>query len=200
MEPRNQVTQILAEINRGNQAAIEQLLPLVYDELRRIAGHYMAGERKDHTLQPTAVVHEAFLRLVDQQAEWENRAHFLGVAATMMRRVLLDYAKAKQADRRGGPRHKVELEDNMAVSEDRLAEVLAIDQALDRLAALDADQARVVELRFFGGLSVEETAEVMKVSTATVKRYWNSARAWLYREMQGAAGDSGAMEADSGSI
>jgi len=185
MEPRTEVTQLLAELNTGDRSAVERLMPLVYGELRRIAAGYFARERGDHTLQPTAVVHEAFLRLVDQQVEWQNRAHFLSVAATMMRRVLLDYAKAKQADRRGGGAHKVELEEFMAVTEDRLADVLAIDEALERLGALDKDQARVVELRFFGGLSVEESAEAMHLSPATVKRHWNSARAWLHRELTG---------------
>ena len=185
MEHRAEVTQLLEQLNGGDRSAVERLMPMVYDELRRIAAGYFSRERGDHTLQPTAVVHEAFLRLVDQQVQWQNRAHFLGVAATMMRRVLLDYARAKQAGRRGGVSHKVALEESMAVSEDRLADVLAIDEALDRLAVLDPAQARVVEMRFFGGLSVEESAEAMGVSPATVKRDWSSARAWLHRELSG---------------
>jgi RNA polymerase sigma-70 factor (ECF subfamily) len=181
MDAREEVTGLLAEINQGDRSAVERLMPLVYDELRRIAARYFARERGDHTLQPTAVVHEAFLRLVDQRVEWKNRAHFLGVASTMMRRVLLDYAKAKQAGRRMG--QKISLEEGVAVSEDRLADVVAIDDALARLEGLDAEQARVVEMRFFGGLSVEETAQALAISPRTVKRHWASARAWLYREM-----------------
>lgn len=181
MEPRAEVTGLLAEINRGDRSAIERLMPLVYDELRRIAARYFSRERGDHTLQPTAVVHEAFLRLVDQRVEWQNRSHFLSVASTMMRRVLLDYAKAKQAVRRAG--EKISLDDDIATSDDRLAEVVAIDQALARLEELDAEQARVVEMRFFGGLSVEETAEALAISPRTVKRHWSSARAWLHREL-----------------
>lgn len=182
---QHEVTRLLGEINSGNQAALEELMPLVYSELRKIAAGYFRFERPGHTLQPTAVVNEAFVRLVGQNAPWQNRAHFLGVAATLMRRVLLDYAKAKKAERRGGGHaRRVELEDSLAVSENKVLEVLAVDECLKHLAELDPQQARVVELRFFGGLSVEETAQVMGVSEPTVKRYWNSARAFLMREIQ----------------
>lgn len=185
-ESTEQVTRLLVELNNGNHAAIESLMPLVYDELRRIAARHLYRERPDHTLQPTALVHEAYMRLVDQRSpHWQNRLHFMSVAATMMRRVLIDHAKARHRVRRGGAnQQRVLLEDNLAGTDNRVLEVLAIDEALDKLAALDAQQARVVELRFFGGLSVEETAQVMGVSTPTVKRYANSARAFLHREMR----------------
>lgn len=180
-----QVTRLLGEINNGNQQALESLMPLVYDELRRIASRHLGRERSDHTLQPTALVHEAFLRLVDQRTpHWQNRIHFLSVAATMMRRVLIDHAKARHRERRGGNQVRVVLEDNVASTDNRVLEVLAIDEALEKLTALDPQQARVVELRFFGGLSVEEAAQVMGVSTPTIKRYANAARAFLHREMK----------------
>lgn len=189
-----QVTRLLVELNNGNHAAIESLMPLVYDELRRIAARHLNRERPDHTLQPTALVHEAYMRLVDQRSpHWQNRLHFMSVAATMMRRVLIDHAKARHRVRRGGAnQQRVLLEDNLAGTDNRVLEVLAIDEALDKLAALDAQQARVVELRFFGGLSVEETAQVMGVSTPTVKRYANSARAFLHREMRREGPEPGA--------
>ncbi|MBK7930580.1 MAG: sigma-70 family RNA polymerase sigma factor [Bryobacterales bacterium] len=193
-ESTEQVTRLLVELNNGNHAAIESLMPLVYDELRRIAARHLNRERPDHTLQPTALVHEAYMRLVDQRTpHWQNRLHFMSVAATMMRRVLIDHAKARHRVRRGGAnQQRVLLEDNLAGTDNRVLEVLAIDEALDKLAALDAQQARVVELRFFGGLSVEETAQVMGVSTPTVKRYANSARAFLHREMRREGPEPGA--------
>lgn len=193
-ESTEQVTRLLVELNNGNHAAIESLMPLVYDELRRIAARHLNRERPDHTLQPTALVHEAYMRLVDQRSpHWQNRLHFMSVAATMMRRVLIDHAKARHRVRRGGAnQQRVLLEDNIAGTDNRVLEVLAIDEALDKLAALDAQQARVVELRFFGGLSVEETAQVMGVSTPTVKRYANSARAFLHREMRREGPEPGA--------
>ena len=189
-----QVTRLLVELNKGNHAAIESLMPLVYDELRRIAARHLNRERLDHTLQPTALVHEAYMRLVDQRTpHWQNRLHFMSVAATMMRRVLIDHAKARHRVRRGGNQQRVMLEDNIAGTDNRVIEVLAIDEALEKLAMLDAQQARVVELRFFGGLSVEETAQVMGVSTPTVKRYVNSARAFLHREMRREGPETGAI-------
>jgi RNA polymerase sigma factor (TIGR02999 family) len=189
-----QVTRLLVELNKGNHAAIESLMPLVYDELRRIAARHLNRERLDHTLQPTALVHEAYMRLVDQRTpHWQNRLHFMSVAATMMRRVLIDHAKARHRVRRGGNQQRVMLEDNIAGTDNRVIEVLAIDEALEKLAMLDAQQARVVELRFFGGLSVEETAQVMGVSTPTVKRYANSARAFLHREMRREGPETGAI-------
>lgn len=192
-----EVTRLLDELGRGDKAAFDRLLPLVYDELHRLARQYFRRERSEHTLQPTALVHEAYLRLVDQrETRWESRGHFLAMAATLMRRILLDYARKHHAARRGGLAQKVMLEDSMALTEQKSIELIALDSALTRLAVLDSEQARLVELRYFGGLSVEETAEVMQVSSATVKRNWASARAWLYRElMEGASGDTGAVGA-----
>ncbi|HWJ56499.1 MAG TPA: ECF-type sigma factor [Vicinamibacterales bacterium] len=176
----------------GDAAALEELVPLVYAELRRMADRQLRRERSDHTLQPTAVVHEAFLRLVDQRrVSWQNRAHFFAVAARLMRRVLVDHARAHQAEKRGGLARRIPLEDwNAGQQPPRvdLVDLVDLDAALDRLSALDPDQARVVELRFFGGLTVEETAEVVGASSATVKRDWHSARAFLYRELAGPAG------------
>jgi RNA polymerase sigma factor (TIGR02999 family) len=178
-----EVTRLLGEFGRGNKDAINRLLPLVYDELHRLARLYFRRERGEHTLQPTALVHEAYIRLVDQRAQLESRGHFMAVAATQMRRILLDYARKRRAQRRGGDGQRVLLEDTMVVSEQKPLDMIALDTALNKLAELDADQSKMVELRFFGGLSVEETAEIMGVSPATVKRSWNSARAWLHREL-----------------
>jgi RNA polymerase sigma-70 factor (ECF subfamily) len=192
MDPTSEVTRLLGEIGRGQKDAVNQLLPLVYDELHRLARSYFRRERGDHTLQPTALVHEAYLRLVDQRAVMENRGHFLAVAATQMRRILVDYSRKHTAARRGSAGEKVLLEDTMAIVEHQPLDMLALDNALKKLAELDPDQARRVELRFFGGLSVEETAEVLGVSTATVKRSWSSARAFLHRQMAGRADQAAA--------
>src|SRR5947209_10527350 len=161
------------------------LLPVVYAELRRLAEVYLRRERPGHTLQPTALVHEAHLRLVDQtQVRWQNRAHFLGVAAQMMRRILVDHARGQRAEKRGGEIQKLSLDENIDVSGERAADLVALDEALERLAELDPQKSRIVELRFFGGLSVEETAEVLGVSAPTVKRQWRMAKAWLYGQVQ----------------
>jgi RNA polymerase sigma-70 factor, ECF subfamily len=199
---QGEVTRLLSEVRDGRQEAMEQLLPLVYEELRRLAGGYFRHERSDHTLQPTALVHEAYLKLVGQRSvQWENRGHFLGVAATLMRRILLDYARVHRAEKRGGGGQKVMLDEGMAVTGLRAVEMISLDRALTKLTALDPQQARIVELRFFGGLSVDETAQVMKLSPATVKRYWASAKAWLYREIEkGTPSDAAEMEADTGHI
>ena len=181
------VTQVLVEWSRGDGAALDRLVPLIYPELRRIAGRQLRRERPDHTLQPTALVHEVFLQLVDQRhATWENRAQFFAVSAQLMRRILVDHARSRHALKRGGPITKVALDVRaIDVSGDPVAaEVLAVDQALERLAEQDPDQARIVELRFFGGLTVEETAKVMERSARTVKREWRLAKAWLFRELQ----------------
>ena len=181
------VTQVLVDWSRGDGAALDRLVPLIYPELRRIAGRQLRRERPDHTLQPTALVHEVFLQLVDQRhATWENRAQFFAVAAQLMRRILVDHARSRHALKRGGQITKVALDlCAVDVAEDPIAaEVLAVDQALERLAEQDPDQARIVELRFFGGLSVEETAKVMERSARTVKREWRLAKAWLFRELQ----------------
>jgi RNA polymerase sigma factor (TIGR02999 family) len=178
------ITQLLLEISGGSRAAADELTPLVYRELKRIAGGQLRAERPGHTLQATALVHEAYLKLVGQQdVSWQNRAHFLGVAAQVMRRILLDYARARRRVKRGGDVHKTSLDEALVVAEDRTSGLLQIDEALTRLEQLDARQARVVEMRFFGGLSVEETAAAMGISAPTVKREWAMARAWLQREL-----------------
>jgi RNA polymerase sigma factor (TIGR02999 family) len=180
------ITQLLSELRNGDQAALERLTPLVYRELRRIAAGFMRRERADHTLEPTALVHEAYMRLVKQRdVEWQNRAHFLGVAAQQMRRVLLNHARARQTAKRAGVRAKVTLDDARVPLLERDVELIALDDALRALAAKDPQLSRLVELRYFGGLTIEETAEVLGVSHATVEREWAHARAWLLREIRG---------------
>lgn len=164
--------------------AVEMLLPLVYEDLKRLAASFFRRERPGHTLQPTALVHEAWLRLSDQRVvQWQSRAHFLAVAGKMMRRVLVDYARGHDAQFRGGGWQRIELVDTLAFADGRTVEILGVDRALEKLDILDSVQAQVVELRFFSGLSVEETAIYLDLSTATVKRYWQSARAFLHREI-----------------
>jgi RNA polymerase sigma factor (TIGR02999 family) len=186
MAPSN-VTQLLRAWSDGDETALERLVPLVEAELRRLARRYMARERRGHTLQTTALVNEAFLRLVDaREVGWQDRAHFLGISARVMRRVLVDHARARGYQKRGGDRQKVSLSAAEGVTAEPAAlEVIALDRALDRLAAADERKARVIELRFFGGLSVEETAEVLHVSGDTVKRDWRLAKLWLVRELEG---------------
>jgi len=177
-------TQILLDVTRGERDAIAKLLPRVYDALRELAGGFLRRERTDHTLQPTALVHEAYLRLVDQtRADWKSRAQFMAVAAEVMRRILVDHARGHRAAKRGGGRHRVDLTATLDVPAGPALEVLDVDDALSRLAALDERQARVVELRVFGGLSVAEVAEVLRVSERTVANDWRMARAWLRREL-----------------
>jgi len=195
-----EVTRLLGEIGRGQKQAVNELLPLVYDELHRLARSYFRRERGEHTMQPTALVHEAYIRLVDQRAPLESRGHFMAVAATQMRRVLLDYARKHRAARRGGDDQKVLLEDTMVICEQRPVDMILLDVALGKLAALDAKQAQLVELRFFAGLSIEETAAVMESSPATVKRSWNSARAFLHREITGGSLDAAALGANSSGL
>jgi RNA polymerase sigma-70 factor, ECF subfamily len=176
-ESRGEVTVLLGELKLGHKDALERLMPLVYRELRRVAGRCMRDERPGHTLQPTALVHEAFLRLVDRdQADWQNRAHFVGVAAQVMRHLLVDHARGRRALKRGIPVTLNEDIFNRATGADQTEEILAVDQILQRLAELDPQQARIVELRYFGGLSVEETAEAMAISPRTVKRDWAMAK------------------------
>jgi RNA polymerase sigma factor (TIGR02999 family) len=182
-----EVTLLLASLRRGNREAFGMLMPLVYGELRRLAGHYMQGERPGHTLQPTAVVHEAYLRLAGQDwVDWQDRAHFIGVAARQMRRILVDYARQHCAAKRGGTPAKVDL-DALAGGFDaaRSAEILAVDDALHRLRSLDPQQADIVELRYFGGLTVEETAAQLGISERTVKRDWSVALLWLRNRLAG---------------
>ena len=177
------ITQLLCEWSKGDQAALDQLMPLVYDELRRLARSYLRRERSDHTLQATALVHEAYLRLIDQHSvSWHNRAHFFGIASQMMRRILVNHALARGAAKRGGAATKLSLDETVGF-EQRDVDLIALDQALKELEALDLRQARIVELRFFGGLSIEETAEVVNLSPATVKREWSTARLWLRRQI-----------------
>jgi len=194
MGDNTQVKRLLEEMGRGEKGAMDQLLPLVYSELHRLARAHFRRERGDHTLQPTALVNEAYLRLREQRAPIESRGHFMALAAVQMRRILLDYARRHQ--RRGGSADSVTLADTMAVGGQPSLDMIALDTALEKLTALDPKQGRLVELRFFGGLSVEETAGIMEISPATVKRSWNSARAFLRREISGGAGDTHTMGAD----
>jgi RNA polymerase sigma-70 factor (ECF subfamily) len=183
------VSILLRAWSGGDQNALDKLAPIVYDELRRLARYYLHRERPGHSLQATALVNEAYLRLVDyKRMQWGNRAHFFAVSAQLMRRILVDHARRHNLKRGGGVQH-VELEDAAVVGGDRAENLVALDDALQALARMDARKARVVELRFFGGLSVEETAEVLQVSQGTVMRDWSTARAWLYREMGGGSSD-----------
>jgi RNA polymerase sigma factor (TIGR02999 family) len=178
------ITQLLERWSQGDEEALDQLMPLVYDELHRLAGAYLRSERREHTLQPTALVNEAYLKLVRQRnIQWQNRAQFFGVAAQLMRRILVDHARANSADKRGGDRVNVSLKNIGAFGTQPTTDVLALHDVLNRLAEIDPDQSRIVELRFFGGLTIEEAAEVMQVSHSTVEREWKIAKAWLKREL-----------------
>lgn len=178
------VTGLLERWSQGDQDALEQLMPLVYDELHRLAGAYLRRERRGHTLQPTALVNEAYLRLIDQRtARWHNRAQFFGVAAQLMRRILVDHARAHHAAKRGGSQEDLRLSLARPFGEQPDFDLLALHDALNQLAEIDPEQGRIVELRFFGGLTIEETAEVVGISHATVEREWKMARAWLRREL-----------------
>ena len=181
-----EVTKLLLAWGQGDDAALQQLMPIVYEELRRLAHHYMGGERQGHLLQTTALVNEAYLRLVDSsRVKWQNRAHFFAVSAQLMRRVLVDMARSRKYQKRGGDAVQVSLEDVLVGSRERSADLVALDDALNALAATDERASRVVELRFFGGLNIDEAAEALKVSPETVKRDWNWAKAWLLREISG---------------
>jgi RNA polymerase sigma factor (TIGR02999 family) len=180
----NDLTQLLHAWRQGNQVARNQLMSLVYDELRRLAGNYLRRERVGHSLQPTALVHEAYLQLIDQsQVSWESRAHFFGATARLMRRILVDHARAHNAEKRGGGEERLELNEAIGVPEQKDINLLALDDALSELARLDPQQSQIVELRYFGGLSIEETATVLNISPATVKREWSLAKVWLYRQI-----------------
>ena len=181
----SEVTRLLKDWSSGESAALDQLMPIVYSELRRVAAGYLRRERQEHTLQPTALVNEAYLRLIDQKhVNWQNRAHFVGVAAQMMRRILVDHAKSHNRAKRGGGAQRVSLDEAVALSEERADELVELDKALTALAAFDERKSRVVELKYFGGLSVEETAEVLQVSVITVARDWKLAKAWLYTHIK----------------
>ena len=179
------VTDLLVHWSEGDQEALNKLIPLVYDELHKLASRYLRRERRDHTLQTTAVVHEAYLKLVNQRdANFENRLHFFAVAAQIMRRILVDYARRHHASKRGGDLYKLSLDEALVTSEEKGADLLAIDEALDRLAAIDPRQSRVVELRIFAGLTLEETAQALNISPSTVRREWSMAKAWLNRQIK----------------
>ena len=184
--PTHQITRLLVDWRNGDQAALEQLIPLVHDELRRVARRHMAHERAGHTLQATALVNEAYVRLIDiRQVNWQDRAHFFAMSSRLMRRILVDFARSKGYQKRGGGAQKVSLDEALVVSEEPGQDLVALDDALTALASVDARKAQVVEMRFFGGLSVEETAEALKVSVDTVMRDWKLAKAWLLRELGG---------------
>jgi RNA polymerase sigma factor (TIGR02999 family) len=189
-DPDN-VSRLLAEWRDGNQQAFEEMLPLIYDELRRLAHSFLNRERQGHTLQTTALVHEAYLKLVHQRdARWQNRAHFFAIASQAMRRILIDSARKHIAEKRGGGAEKLSLDEVAAISPEPNTSLIALDLALTRLAEIDSQQSRIIELRYFGGLTVEETAEVLSLSPATIKREWTMARAWLHQELSGDDGES----------
>ena len=180
----HEVTELLIEWSNGDKAALDKLMPLIHQELRRLAHHYMSRERPGHTLQTTALVNEAYVRLINRKdVHWQNRAHFFAIAAQSMRCILVDHARNLAYAKRGGGARKFTLDEGMTVSHERAAEVVAVDDALNDLAALDLQQSRIVELRFFGGLTIEETAEVLHLSPATIKREWSTAKAWLHHEL-----------------
>ena len=187
-DTRDDITRLLVDLGHGNERAVDQLLPKVYDELRRMAHHYMVKERSEHTLNTTALVHEAYLKLINQrEANWQNRSHFFAIASMAMRRILVNYAKMRSRQKRGGNAAKISIEDTpelQIVAEERAEELIALDEALNRLSEINERAGRVVECRFFGGLSIEETAEALGVSPMTIKRDWRFAKAWLKREME----------------
>ena len=185
-QQEHEITQLLAKWSDGNQAALDELYPLVYGELHRLARRYMSRERKGHTLQTTALINEAYVRLVDQRnVQWANRSHFFAISAQIMRRILIDHARRHAYAKRGGGARQVSLDETAAVIQDNLSEFLRLDEALTSLAQLDPRRSQVVELRYFGGLNNEEIADVLKISENTVIRDWNMARAWLYRQLSG---------------
>lgn len=180
------ITVLLERWSNGERGALDELVPQVYKELRRLARNYIRRERQDHTLQPTALINEVFLRLIDQKdVKWQNRAHFFGIAANLMRRILVDHARKHQAAKRGGAHYSLSLSKADHIGRQSSVDLLAVHLALQQLEALDLQQSRIVELRFFGGLTIEETAEVLSVSSATVEREWRMARSWLRHELEG---------------
>jgi RNA polymerase sigma factor (TIGR02999 family) len=186
MQSPEGITQLLIDWGNGDQAALEKLMPLVYSELRRLASNYLRRERNEHTLQPTALVNEAYLKLVDQRnARWQNRAHFFGISAQLMRRILVDHARQHQAAKRGGAgQQRISITSAETVVKQPQVDLLALNEALEELAKMDPQQSRIVELKFFGGLSIEEIAEVLSIGHATVERDWKMARAWLRRQLE----------------
>lgn len=186
MQSQAGITQLLTRWGNGDQTALDQLMPMVYSELRRLASNYLRRERREHTLQPTALVNEAYLKLIDQKtAKWQNRAQFYGIAAQVMRRILVDHARQKHAEKRGGSdQERLSITSAQGLSTKPDLDVLALHEALEELATIDPQQERIVELKFFGGLSIEETAEVLGIGHATVERDWKMARAWLRRKLE----------------
>ncbi len=185
-KPSAEVTRVLNAIADGDRQAADRLMPMVYEEFRRLAQSYLGREDTAHTLQPTALVNEAYLKLIDQtRVNWQGRTHFFAVGAQVMRRILVDHARGKQREKRGGGRQRIALDEQLTISPSRDEDLLALDEALDKLSAIDARQARIVELRFFGGLTVDEVAEVLGVSKRTVEAEWTMIRAWLRRELSG---------------
>jgi RNA polymerase sigma factor (TIGR02999 family) len=187
--PQAEVTSLLEASSQGDKEALNKLLPLVYAELRKLAGRYLRRERPDHSLQATALVHEAYLRLINQEVSWQNRMHFFGVAAEMMRRILIDNARKHHASKRGSGAVKLALDEALDMADEKAAELIALDEALSRLATFDPQKSKIVELRFFGGLAIEETAAALGLSTATVVRQWKLAKAWLYHEVNRSSDD-----------
>lgn len=184
MSSERDITQLLLDSSRGDKSALDQLMPAVYGELRRLAESYIQNERRDHTLQATALVHEAYLRLIDQRnVDWQNRAQFFGLAAKMMRRILVNHAEAHSAAKRGGPGQKLSLDEAISFFDEQQVDLLDLNEALSRLAVMDDKQSEIIELRFFGGLTIEEVADVLQISPATVKREWGMAKTWLLREL-----------------
>ena len=187
---RDDVTALLGQLVKGDDDAAAKLIPIVYDELRRLAAAYMRRERKDHTLQPTALVNEAYLKLIEQRSvDWQSRAHFFGIAAQVMRRILIDHARGHLRDKRGGGAIPVPLDEALVFAPEQSSELVKLDASLERLAKLDPRQSRIVELRFFGGLTVEQTADMLGISAKTVKRDWSMAKAWLHGDMKTSHGD-----------
>ena len=184
MAQTHKITRMLREWSDGDRAALEELMPLVYDELHKQARRYLRRERPNHTLQTTALIHEAYLKLIDQNVNWESRTHFFAVAANMMRRILVDHARTKHREKRGGSKEDLPLEEALlVVSDEKTIDLIALDQALNRLAEIDEQQCQIVELRYFSGLTLEETAAALKISRTTVANDWNLAKAWLHREL-----------------
>lgn len=182
--PTEEITQLLLAWGKGDEGAFDRLMPLVYDEMRKIARRYMSRQRPDHTLQTTALVNEAYLRLIDSsKVQWQNRAHFYAISAQLMRRILVDFARARTNQKRGGGVQKVVLDEALTITSEPGADLIALDDALNELAKLDRRQSQIVELRYFGGLSEDETAEILDISARTVRRDWSLARAWLYRQL-----------------
>ncbi len=178
------VTNLLIELSNGKREVVDELLPIIYDELKRIAANYLRRERSDHTLQPTALVNEAYMKMIDiTQVSWQNKAHFIGVAANQMRRILVDHARHHNAQKRGGEFHIMTLNEEIDHVAEQSADLIALDDALTELAKMDPTKAKIVELRYFGGLSTDETAEVLGVSPITIKRHWKMAKAWLYGQL-----------------